>query len=628
MNGERDDRCSADHAMHHHTDAVQRAGRPPWSEHGPRQGTRRRGGLSGLVRFVYDTNPFYLLSALLFLYAQTRLFGTRDPWINTTIPLLLIAGYTALMAGAAVLIVRAGQVWDDARSILVIVVVLFMVLSVSADTKVLEILDKVLRADGARAWYGGFLNKATGILASGWAFAALLSWALCRGLRLRLRRPFYGVYLAVLGLFFLYPYVPARLLVTANGPEAAMRAIMAFPACMGLAFLGLVPAIRRGPAYAAADTGTPWGWPWYPWALFGILGFGVCARTYLMTLSFVPGKGFGSFRLMDTGFGAYMLIPFLLAAAILLLEHGLTAASPRLVATALAAPLAFVCMVPFSPMTGTSAYAQFARAAVGSNGSLLAVAVLGTLALYGYAWWRKVRSAEVLFLIALVLGTAADWRTDCLVAVGMPHELLLYGPGLVLAWIAHHTRNSFWSFASLCSLVGACALQFTDTWVTAGHAILPLHVLYAGTLLIAILEDDWFAAVLRHVTAVLLPVMCLGALAATPAVLPSLPGIVTVLYVMGLLCIAVAGFFVLGCNTYLYAGIVCVVLCSVKSLTAAVRDVSAIGMRGVHPMLGAAALFAVALLISLAKGGVLQRLWRTGYACLDHARARFRGLEC
>jgi len=191
-----------------------------------------------LVKWVYTNNPFYLVSACFFLYSQTVLFKTDDPWIDTAIPFVLLLGYTALLAGTAVAIVRWGQVWADARSILLVLLCLLLVLSVTLDTKILE-----------------DLNLSVPMLTGCWVYAICLSAVVIRGLRIRLPLAFRGVYYGLLGLFFYYPYLVARLATFAS-PDATIRAIGLFPAVVGAGYLFLTPAVRRGPEHVE-DNGTP-----------------------------------------------------------------------------------------------------------------------------------------------------------------------------------------------------------------------------------------------------------------------------------------------------------------------------------------------------------------------------------
>src|SRR5690606_20125594 len=78
-----------------------------------------------LGSLLYNHNPFYVISAVLMLYAVRSLYGELEIGaINCWIMMGVFAGYTALLAGIGVLIVRWGKVWEDARSIFVVVLLL------------------------------------------------------------------------------------------------------------------------------------------------------------------------------------------------------------------------------------------------------------------------------------------------------------------------------------------------------------------------------------------------------------------------------------------------------------------------------------------------------------------------
>src|ERR1051325_4785645 len=96
------------------TDETESAFTPGLQESGLNRSFR----FSDLLKFFYNANPFYLISACLILYAQTVVFDTGNIWMETAIPLGLIAAYTVLLTTTAIFIVRRGAVWDDARSLL------------------------------------------------------------------------------------------------------------------------------------------------------------------------------------------------------------------------------------------------------------------------------------------------------------------------------------------------------------------------------------------------------------------------------------------------------------------------------------------------------------------------------
>ena len=91
------------------------------------------GGLN-FARFLYNQNPFYLVSAALVLYgfsvSVTHDELTNSPWIFAS----LFYGYTILLALSAWAIVKYGKVWDDARSILMVLLLLLLALSSGVDS--------------------------------------------------------------------------------------------------------------------------------------------------------------------------------------------------------------------------------------------------------------------------------------------------------------------------------------------------------------------------------------------------------------------------------------------------------------------------------------------------------------
>ena len=99
-----------------------------------------------------------------------------------------LAGYALLLAAVGCLLIRAGQLWEDIRTILLLIVLIFLAISMS--------FDEVLSANFATGrWY--FLG--------GLAFSVALSELVLRGVRLRLPSLYRLSYYAFLAMFFLYP---------------------------------------------------------------------------------------------------------------------------------------------------------------------------------------------------------------------------------------------------------------------------------------------------------------------------------------------------------------------------------------------------------------------------------------
>ena len=255
----------------------------------------------GLIHWVCTQNPFYVLSALLVLVGLWISFGAQ---VRTEQTWALMSGmmvYTLLLAVPACLLVRFGGVWEDVRTVLLLVVLMFLATSVTFDEPLARNPDL-----GIGCSVGGLL------------FAVALSGVMLRGMRLVLPGWFAVAYYLSLALFFLYP-VALVPLVDRPRSEALQWALFGFSPAAGLVALTLLPAIRRGRDHVA-NNGSPWRWPLYPWSLFVFLGFGAAGRSFLLCWSMQHVERSDPERLI---FGTYFLVPLLLAVAVLLLELGL-----------------------------------------------------------------------------------------------------------------------------------------------------------------------------------------------------------------------------------------------------------------------------------------------------------------
>ena len=105
-----------------------------------------------MVRWICTSNPFYVLSALLVCLGLWVSFGSQVDASDTWALLLGMSGYTLLLAVTACLLVRFVGVWDDVRTVLLLVVLLLLALSVT--------FDDVLASNPARGvacYLGGLL---------------------------------------------------------------------------------------------------------------------------------------------------------------------------------------------------------------------------------------------------------------------------------------------------------------------------------------------------------------------------------------------------------------------------------------------------------------------------------------
>ncbi|MDB5343998.1 MAG: hypothetical protein JWP89_2375 [Schlesneria sp.] len=339
---------------------------------------------SRLRRLICSQNPFYLLSVCFVLHASAQWFHSDSGESFSPWPLLgLTVGYIALLAVTGFVIVRFGKVWDDARSILLLILLLFVEMSLIFDETLVREPDTGRR-----------------LLIAGLIFSMVLSEILLLGLKIRLPWLFRVPYHLLLGLLFLYPLLLAG--KNTLQMQTVSWLILAFPTVAGGILLTLLPAIRRGPKYTQ-DNGTPWRWPWYPWSLFVFLAFCIAFRTYAISLSFDPvfGESLTAALSFESTFGLYFLIPLVFAVGLLLMEAGLVSKHDGAIRLALWVPM--ICLVmALPPASASGTYQAFALRVTEQVGSPIWLTLLLSAAFYGYAMVRRVVTANVLMAWSLI----------------------------------------------------------------------------------------------------------------------------------------------------------------------------------------------------------------------------------
>src|SRR5262245_50925966 len=160
-------------------------------------------GTRWLLRRLCTDNPFYVLSAALFLVGLWGSFTAQDGAEQTWALMTGLSGYTLLLAVTACLLVRFGNVWDDVRTVLLLVVLMFLATSVTFDAVLVETPGR------------GLACCVFGLL-----MAVSVSEMVLRGIRLALPAWFRGPYYLILALFFLYPLALSPLL---NQPHSEAR---------------------------------------------------------------------------------------------------------------------------------------------------------------------------------------------------------------------------------------------------------------------------------------------------------------------------------------------------------------------------------------------------------------------
>jgi hypothetical protein len=538
-----------------------------------------------LLRWICTSNPFYVLSAGLFLVGLYISFGAQAEAVQTWALMSGLSGYTLLLAVTACLLVRFGNVWDDVRTVLLLVVLMFLATSVT--------FDEVLVLEPAR----GRACSLAGLL-----FALLVTEGLLRGIRLRMPAVFRIPCYLILALFFLYP-VALGPLVREPRSETTLWSLFAFSSVAGLVFLTLLPAIRRGPD-CVRHNGSPWPWPQYPWVLFGLLALAVPARAFLLcwSMHLVGAYNFGQFI-----FGFYFLIPFALAIAVLVLEMALVSESRAALVAALTAPVLFVVLALIGHRDDPT-YLGFLGTFTDRLGcDPLYLAILFAVGFYAWAALRQAPAATEVLTGALVLLAVVGpytWTTGAFVT---PRPV----PVLIAATLQFGL--GLWRTSTVRCLLGAAGLVAVAALVLPGLPdyapwieLILFHLGMLAVLTLGILFDDGLARFLRLLGAGLVLIACLAVLLVGVDRWSGLSPWLIVVYPLALATL-LAGYGLL-LRHRASLGVAAVVLACWLGVCGwwgyvSLRQLVA----GLDYLALSLLLFTVALLISLAKSGFLTR---------------------
>jgi hypothetical protein len=547
----------------------------------------------GLLRRLYTSNPFYVISADLVFVGLRMSLDTSGTAFETWGLMLALAGYTLLLATTACLLIRLGKIWDDVRTVLLLVVMMFLALSVTFDATLTS-------------------NPRLGVACdvAGLLFAVAVSEGVLRVIRLRLPALFRMPYYVILTLFFLYPAALVPLLGDPARPDLQW-ALFGFAPAAGLVFLSLLPAIRRGPVYVAKN-GSPWRFPWYPWALFGLLALAVCGRAFYLCISlhFVERTSYHFVERSHSIFGLYFLVPLLFVLDILVLELAIVARNHGLTRLALAAPLGLI-LLALTGDGGDAVSQRFLLLFVGQLGcSPLFLTLLVATVFYATALVRRLPGALgglAVSLLALAVVDPSTLNLDALIVAPLrPQPILALGVlQLWLAWSGRHSARCL--FGAVCLVVGL-TLSLGKTDSVSFQGLIAFHLAVAAMLAIGAVFDDPLGQLVRRGGAVLLTLASLLAVPGDPWLCKLAfvsPEFVRV-YPMILVVIATAYGYLFGSRAHLYAATLSVggwvALVGLRGYLQARQFVA-----GLDRIVWGMAFFCLATLISLAKAGLLRR---------------------
>ena len=550
---------------------------PPW----PPRPAPADDSLRHLLRFVYTHNPFYVISAACVFYGLRVTFDDHWGELDTFALLAALAVYTVVLAVTAWAIVRWGGVWQDARSLLVLVVVSLLSMSMTFD-------DRLVVHRGA----------ASACFLLGLVFAIAISEGVLRALRIRLPLLYRIPYHLLLGLFFLYPLWLASADPQFGEFELRLR-LLGFPLLAGAMLLTLWPAIRRGPWYVRSN-GTPWGWPLYPGVLFGVLAFGACARAHCLTISFdlVPGT--------SGVFDWYFLVPVLFACAVLLLEAGVASRSHVAGNVALVAPLVLAMFAVRD--SGMTPVAELFRSELtAAYGSPLFWTTLAAVAFFGVAALRQIAGGLAMLVATSAVYVVVGPGTEDLATLAAPSALALTPLLGIAAWRGWRQPSAAHFFLVLIVTIASATIAFKDTPLTIHGLALPLHLAWLAAVVVAARFAGSFARALRYASAAALGLAGVLALAGREPLFPDISQLARLTYLGVLIVAATLTWSATRRRIYLSVGIINLLLLLLAS-SVQMYEILRWRVEGLKPLLWGVAFFVLAVVISFAKGGVWQSL--------------------
>jgi hypothetical protein len=452
----------------------------------------------GLIRVLYTSNPFYVLSADLVFVGLRMSFGSGGPAAESWALAGSLAAYTLLLAATACVLIRLGRLWDDLRTLLLLIVMMFLAIAMSCDDSV------------AAAPRRGILGCLVGM-----AFAVAVTEVVLGTIRLRLPGWYRAAYYAILALVFLYPVALVPLLGDPDNP-ALQWALFGFSPLAALAVALLIPAAHRG-RVGVAKNGSPWPWPLYPWSLFVVMAGGLCVRCWSLCVSFHYVQGH------QTIFGTYFLVPIGLAAALVWLEIGIAARRRDIMIAASAVPLVLVTLAVGGSGKDWVHHQFLERFIHTLGGSPAFLTLFAAVAFLAYAALRRVPLALDLMALALAGMSVVGPRTVDIRGLVAPWVPPMIAAGLVLAATAWRHRDSRRALLSAACLVIAMTRFAGESRLVAETWPVALHLAVAALMALGVMFDDGLGRTARLLGACALMLMGLDAATGTPHIWPSMP---------------------------------------------------------------------------------------------------------
>lgn len=428
-----------------------------------------------ILRWIASSNPFYAISAALLLYglclihSQVTRIDARWGWSIFG----MLAGYTGLLAATGILVARYGKVWDDARSLLLLLIVMIVASSVAFDRVCLD--NTILAA---------------GFLAIGCSFAMamieLVHGLVRLGWSLRLRLPLHGT----IAILYAYPLLLGHFSLTEQDAQMLMGTYV-FPWVAAASLATLLPA-ASSPRQLVNEQITPWKGPWYPWSAFVLLAIACGLRSYGLSLSFEIAKG------LESGFQAYYLLPLIWIFVVLGMEVCQVWKSPKLgwiVSLAFIA-IMFACGLPGTQLSSAQQRILGLVRSFGLAPIQIAAVLVVLFSLVG--WYRRLEAAPFAFAISLAMLATTNRASVSLDTMTPPHGIL---SSLILVGCCGYAilkkSSGAWSMA-LAFSTGYIADVIAKDWFPSDRVFIVLYAWVIGSLLIGWAYDRGLGRFVRN----------------------------------------------------------------------------------------------------------------------------------
>ncbi len=409
-----------------------------------------------LGRFLHTHNPFYLISCFLIIYglqdwarASTSNLGggfaLADDAVGKAARMFGgMAAYSIVMVATCISVVRLGKIWEDARSIFLVVLISMVALSSSFDEVCIS------------EWEPAVWFACVGLL-----LVVSLSEAMIRSCGLRLSGWYRLALYAILAVFFAVPPVLGYCVIHRHDQLANAGSVY-FSMAVGSAMLVLVPAVRQGHR-GVRRNGTPWKWPLFPLTAFGILIVLAAIRTHAIWMSF-------GFHGRQVRFEPMLLVPMLAATIVLIAEAGLGQRKTWLTqVAAFASPSLLVCGLSGGGMT----YLPIRHDCAIYFGSGWTVAIMTVAGLYLYMTLRGVSGAAFGLTGMLLLAGFTAPLPILAKSYGLESWMFVAVSGLILLLITLRRMDADWLWSAIAAIATVSMVMASRTygWQPTGFIV-------------------------------------------------------------------------------------------------------------------------------------------------------------